>query len=139
LNVGVADKGLTDHRGVDIDLEGGAAPGLEVPLEIGGNDDDEGVASLVQGPVHGGPGDGYGGLEEGGGQGPGHAQGKGGPVLIHHRHRGVPQFLGNPMGGGIDAPGKGPDNEDQQHLVGPQAAQFLEAQAVDVGQPVPGA
>ncbi|VTR66315.1 hypothetical protein DESC_480025 [Desulfosarcina cetonica] len=129
-----ADKGLGHARCIDVHQEVGSLAGQQVVFEPGRDIQDEGVVPRIHAGIHRRPWDTDRGLEVGRVEGVDDPFRELGAILVQNGDGRLVQLQRGGRGNGVNAPGKGPDDEEEKHLVVPEAAQLLDAEEEDVGQ-----
>ena len=124
------------HRGrIDVDLQPGPASAENVPLEVRRDVDDERVSSLVHQRNDVAFGDHLRRLEQRRQERMRDPARELGVVLVDDGDRGVVQFLRIAPRLHDHGQREGIDDQPQQHVVVQEAAQFLDAEPIDVRQP----
>ena len=137
LDEATAVEGLAHAGGVGVELDLRVAPGQHVTLEIGWNDQGEGVDARVHARVDPRLVDQERRRELRRVERADDALRKLRLVLVDDGDRRVVQGFGHRGRRRIHREGEGEHGQHQHDRVAPQAPQFLDAQVVDVGQPLP--
>ena len=134
LDIATAGEGLAHAGGVDIELHGRRSPRQHVALEVGRNDQSEGVQPRVHARVHVPIVDHGRWRELRGVEGRGNPLGQRRIILVDDGDGRVVQRLRHGRGLGVDRRGEHIDDEHKHHRIAPKTPQLLDTKVVDVGQ-----